>query len=93
MTRQVKEKVSTVIRLWIPVIVTGCIAVAGTFKFSWAYFFVPDVERRICVKTDPILEAMELQNYLIMESMPDSSVNRAIEKYTRMRNAMKGVQR
>ena len=74
--------------------ILAIMALAGAvMAFGWNNYGKPTVERMICEKTDPLVDAMELQNYLIMESMPDSLVERAIDKYTRMRNALKGVQR
>lgn len=65
------------------------VACAGTV-FAWNNFALPDVDRRIKNATDPIIEAIEFQNYLLMATMSDSSIERATKRFTASR---KGVVR
>jgi hypothetical protein len=46
------------------------------------------IDKRIDIKLNPVVEALEFQNFLMMESLPDTIVDRATAKYV---NSQKGL--
>ena len=49
--------------------------------FAWCKFAVPEIDKRIAAAQNPIVSALEFQNFLMMESMPDSAIAAAEKKY------------
>jgi hypothetical protein len=50
--------------------------------FSWTRLAIPDIDKRIKQSTDPIVEAINFQNFLIMATMPDSTIRIAEWRYS-----------
>lgn len=48
--------------------------------FAWYKFAVPEIDKRIAAAQNPIVSALEFQNFLMMESMPDSAIAAAEKK-------------
>jgi hypothetical protein len=75
------------IKTIITIVAVSLPLLGGSITFAWCKFARPDIDNRIEVKTNPIVDALEFNNYLTMEALPDSIVDRAIKKYT---NSKKG---
>jgi len=56
------------------------IVLTGT-TFAWCKFAIPEIDKRINAAQKPVVQALEFQNFLMMENMPDSLVERAEKKY------------
>lgn len=53
----------------------------GGATFAWCKLARPDIDERIDIKQKGIIEALEYQNFLKMETMTDEQVNAAEKKY------------
>ena len=86
MTKQQTENLKSRITM----IAAFAALIGATAKFTWSTFAIPQVDGMICEKVNPLIDALEFQNYLMMEAMPDSVVERASRKYI---NSRKGSAR
>ena len=68
--------------VWWSKLCGAILATAGVIALCWAKLAVPEIDRRVDRKIDPVIEVMEYQNFLIMEQMPDDKVRSAEQKYT-----------
>jgi cytochrome c biogenesis protein CcdA len=78
MAKKIFERVRDVLTL---IIVVATI-MSGIVTFGWCKLALPEVDKRISEKQQPIIDALEFQNFLMMETMPDTAVIQAEQKYT-----------
>lgn len=53
--------------------------------FVWNTWAVPEIDLRIEREVTPVADAIEFQNYMWMEYLPDSVVQRATKRYELMK--------
>lgn len=73
--------------LWWSKLCGAILATAGVVALCWGTLAVPEIDRRVDMKINPVIEVMEYQNFLIMEQMPDDKVRAAEQKYTSYKRA------
>ena len=67
---------------WLILISTVFGMLIGGTVWTWNVFARPAIQVQIEATTNPIQEAIEFQNFLMMVNMPDSLIRKAEQLYT-----------
>lgn len=89
---QVKSQLSTFVENFRNIVLTVSITaglISGLTIFAWNTFATPLIDKRIRQQTEPIIEAIEYQNYLMMATMSDDQLEVANKRWINSRKALR----
>lgn len=62
---------------------------SGVVALVWQAYAAPEIDRKICAKVDPVIEAIEYQNFLMMATMSDEQLEAANRRWKGYKDAMR----
>lgn len=73
--------------LLITAVAASLAAIGGGVVWTWDVFARPDIRMEVKKETGPINDAQEYTLYLLMESIPDTIVDKATSRYVANKKA------
>jgi hypothetical protein len=75
-----KDKLAKIQKI-LYIVIASAIILCGAITFGWGYFIAPQIDKRIDVKLEPVVEAVTYQSFLWVEQMDSATVRRANERF------------